>query len=634
MYIHDNGSKTAILVLGLAFFFALTPGMAQTLPALDHPRLFFSGGQLDAYRERLADDPVLKSMDQRLIEVADSLLPMPVESRQMVGRRLLHSSRTVLKRMLLLGYAYRMTGREKYFDRAREELLSAADYRDWNPDHFLDVAEMTTALAIGYDWFYDRLSPTDRKLLADAVYGKAMRPALDDPGWWVTTTNNWNQVCNGGLAVGAIAFYEAFPATADSIIQRGYREIDRAYEQYAPDGAYAEGASYYNYGTSFHAMFLDAYTLNYPDRPPLNIPPYFLASGRFMAQIRGPRGYYNYGDSRAADHPYPSIYWMAQAGDTSGILYYQYPLLRAIATGEDRLVAAGDGDRLLPLAPIWLARLEMRAEQRPPVTTTFTSAGMNPISVYRTSFSDTATFVAMKGGTPSMNHGHMDIGSFVVDDRGHRWVFDPGMHDYNALEKEGMSIFDRSQTGDRWKVNRYTNFVHSTLTVNGRHQRVDGFAHLAALSRTAGWRATRIRMDSVYSGDLGSATRVIALHDSGAILVNDRISAPADTAALVRWAILVGDQLSVIDDSTAVLRQGEKRMLVRVLSPTNVSLRTFSSQPKLPFERGLPDTMLLGFTTALEKSSAVEITILLADPDNVEITTGLASDLLNKLKQE
>ena len=27
-------------------------------------------------------------------------------------------------------------------------------FTDWHPKHFLDVAEMTTALALSYDWLY------------------------------------------------------------------------------------------------------------------------------------------------------------------------------------------------------------------------------------------------------------------------------------------------------------------------------------------------------------------------------------------------------------------------------------------------------------------------------------------------
>jgi hypothetical protein len=37
-------------------------------------------------------------------------------------------------------------------------MLAAAAFSDWNPSHFLDVAEMTAALAIGYDWLYEEVS--------------------------------------------------------------------------------------------------------------------------------------------------------------------------------------------------------------------------------------------------------------------------------------------------------------------------------------------------------------------------------------------------------------------------------------------------------------------------------------------
>ncbi|MGB3798892.1 MAG: heparinase II/III family protein [Lewinella sp.] len=618
--------------LGLVLF--SLPCGGQAAPERAHPRLFLSAGQLTDFKRHVAEDSLFAGLDERLVAVADAVLPLPPEDRRMIGRRLLTSSRKVLKRILHLGYAYRMTGDRRYFERAREELLHVAAYPDFNPAHFLDVAEMATALAIGYDWFYDVLSETDRTTLARAVHEKAFRPGLDDPGWWVTTTNNWNQVCNGGLGVAAIAFYEEFPGAADSLIRRAQTYLPLAYEQYAPDGAYAEGASYFEYGTSFHALFLDAVQMNFPGDNLPEVPDYFLNSGNFLVQIRGPEGYYNYGDSRDTEGLSTSIFFLAGAASAPGSLYYQYPLLEQIAAGEKELFATGTGNRLLPLAPIWLARTNLSQIGTPPAMTSFTSSGMNPISVYRTSFSDTATFVAMKGGTPSMNHGHMDIGSFVLDAMGERWVRDPGMHDYEALESQGLQIFDRSQDGDRWKVNRYTNFAHSTLTVNNNHQHVSGFATLQRLDLTDGWRGSRINMDSVYLPDLEKASRILALHQSGAVVVTDELRSPLDTAATVRWNLLVGDQVVIMNDNTAVLHQGERKLMVRVLSPTDVRLHTSSSQPSLPFERELPGTILLGFTTTLPADQAIRISVLLTEAGKVTESSNLARSLLNKLPPE
>ena len=608
--------------------------LAGQSPALDHPRLFLTEQALEAYRDRLERDTTLRALSARIIAVADGILSLPPEPRRLIGRRMLRSSRTVLKRICYLGYAYRMTGRSVYSDRARREMLNAAAYPDYNPDHFLDVAEMAAALAIGYDWCYDALDSADRATISAAVYRHAFRPALDKTHWWLTTTNNWNQVCHGGLGVAAVSLHEAYPATADSILQRAWDYLPLAYQQYAPDGAYAEGAMYFEYGTSFHAMFLDAYIQNFTERQPLEIPEYFQNSGNFLAHVRGPAGYYNYGDSREEGSASTSIYYLALLGDTPGSLYYQYPLLQGYAMGRNPIPTDGYGQRLLPLAPIWLARLPAADVQSPPAETSFYSAGMNPVALLRTSFADTATFLAAKGGTPSMNHGHMDIGSFVVDARGQRWVFDPGMHDYEALESQGLSIFDRTAEGDRWRVNRYTNYTHSTLTVNGQHQAVDGFAPVAELPAFGGWRGTRITMDSVYLPDLKSSSRILALHPSGAVLVHDQLRTPRDTGATVRWGMLVRDNLEIIDERNVVLHQGDQKMLVRLLSPADASFSTYSSQPRLPFEEKIPGTVLLGFTSELARNTDATLTVLLTDPENVTESVKFAQEWLNNLPRE
>ena len=92
----------------------------------------------------------------------------PVE-RIKIGKRLLDKSRECLRRVFMLSYAYRTTGEEKYIARAEKELLAVAAFEDWNPTHFLDVAEMTMAVAIGYDWLFDKLSMQTRARLREAT---------------------------------------------------------------------------------------------------------------------------------------------------------------------------------------------------------------------------------------------------------------------------------------------------------------------------------------------------------------------------------------------------------------------------------------------------------------------------------
>jgi hypothetical protein len=49
------------------------------------------------------------------------------------------------------GRSNRLSGDSIYADRAWRELEAVAAFDDWHPEHFLDVAEMTTAVATGYD---------------------------------------------------------------------------------------------------------------------------------------------------------------------------------------------------------------------------------------------------------------------------------------------------------------------------------------------------------------------------------------------------------------------------------------------------------------------------------------------------
>ena len=72
--------------------------------------------------------------------------------------------------------------------------------------------------------------------------------------------------------------------------------------------------------------------------------------------------------------------------------------------------------------------------------------------------------VGFKAGSPSVNHGHMDIGSFVMEAEGVRWAFDLGVQNYNSLESKGIKVFGKDQDAQRWSILRMNNYFHNTLT--------------------------------------------------------------------------------------------------------------------------------------------------------------------------
>ena len=162
--------------------------------------------------------------------------------------------------MLLLGYAYRLTGEEKYARRAESEMSNVGKFIDWNPTHFLDVAEMTTAMAIGYDWLFNFISDETKTLVEQAIEEKGLKPSLkkENNENWLTNHNNWNQVCNAGITLGALAIYDKTPQLAERIINQSYKLHKTTYASISPDGAYAEGYSYWAYGTTYNILLIDA----------------------------------------------------------------------------------------------------------------------------------------------------------------------------------------------------------------------------------------------------------------------------------------------------------------------------------------------------------------------------------------
>jgi hypothetical protein len=185
------------------------------------------------------------------------MIPLPTLERIQIGKRLLDKSRECLKRVFYLSYSYKVTKEKKYLERAQKELLKVSNFSDWNPSHFLDVAEMTMAVAIGYDWLFESLSEDSRRVIKDAILKKGLEPSMNAKhNSWLKATHNWNQVCNAGMTFGALAIYEDNPELAKNIIRRSVASIKLPMADYKPDGAYPEGYGYWVYGTSFYLMFL------------------------------------------------------------------------------------------------------------------------------------------------------------------------------------------------------------------------------------------------------------------------------------------------------------------------------------------------------------------------------------------
>lgn len=562
----------------------------------DHPRLLLPKGAEKKLLKQINRDAVWKEIHTATLGEADRIITLPVNERIKTGMRLLAVSRENLRRIFILSYAYRMTGQEKYLVRAEQEMLKAASFSDWNPSHFLDVGEMTMALGVGYDWLYPALSEASRRTIREAIVEKGFKPSYDTAyNWFVDAEHNWNQVCNGGLAFGAIAVAESEPEWAQKIIDRAIDKVRLPMRHYAPDGAYPEGPGYWGYGTLFNVLLIGGLESTFGTDYGLSQMPGFMQTGTYEMQMVSPLiKHFNYMDNSYEPESSSAPFWFYSKTQDPSVLCQQVSILQR-DTAKKYLK-----DRVLPAMLIWGAGAPMEKAVAPQETF-WAGRGNTPVCVMRSGWGDpNARFVGVKLGSPSINHGHMDVGSFVFEADGVRWAIDLGSEDYNTTETRGVDLWNMAQQSQRWDVFRYNNRSHNTLTFNDKLQRVNGSAQIIESDSATARRFVKTDLTPVYAEQVDKVERTISLVDNDYLLIEDEITAGKNYTRM-RWTLMTRATPKILSDNTVMLEQDGKRCLLKIESETPIVWRFEKTPTVNTFDSPNPDVTMVVFDTDLKR---------------------------------
>ena len=600
-----------LIITSAVLLFALATVQAQTdylgsKKFSDHPRLLLLKGEEANIKKSIASDPTWAKMNAAIINEADGMLMLNTSERIKIGRRLLDKSRESLRRIFFLSYAWRMTKDDKYLKRCEQELVGVSAFEDWNPSHFLDVAEMTMAVSIGYDWLYDGLSAKAKSVIKDAIIKKGIEPSLDPKNnSWLKANHNWNQVCNSGMAYGAMAIYEDNPELAKQIINRSIASIDVPMEEYAPDGNYTEGYGYWGYGTTFNVLFISALDKLFGENFGLTEKPGFLKTAGFMENMTGPTGLpFNFFDSGTGGELNSCMFWFANKLKDPSLLWVERTRIM------DNEAKKQIKDRVLPSIMIWSAGIGINNMQAPK-DLMWIGRGRNPVALMRTSWTDTnAIYVGFKGGSPSLNHGHMDAGSFVMDADGTRWAMDFGAQSYESLESKGVDLWNMKQNSQRWQVMRYNNLSHNTLAVNGELQQVSGKAPFITFSKTPAFMNATCNLSSLYNTTLSKALRGVAIVDKKYVMVRDEVETSSNETT-IRWTMVTPANVSITGSNKAELTKNGKKLTLRVQEPATVTMKTWSTDPEHDYDATNPGTTRVGFEVKIPANTKLALTVLL-----------------------
>ncbi|MGG7664231.1 heparinase II/III domain-containing protein [Dyadobacter sp. BHUBP1] len=593
----------------------------------DHPRLLLLKGEEKALLTQIRKYPQWQTLHKAILDECDRMLDVAPVERIKIGKRLLDKSRECLRRVFMLSYAYRITGEAKYLARAEKELLAVAAFEDWNPTHFLDVAEMTMAVAIGYDWLYEKLGEPTRTRLREAMLTKGINPSLDKTyNWFLSAEHNWNQVCNAGITFGALAIAEHEPAIAARIVKRAVGSVPKAMlHSYKPDGAYPEGFSYWGYGTSFNVLLISALEKALGTDFGLSGSDGFLKTGAFMQHLVGPTGMaHNWGDSGLKEGLTPALFWFAQRTQDPSLLWGQKALLSSPGQTEVK-------NRILPALLIWGTQTELSAVHAP-TQTFWAGQGPSPVALMRSSWERPhAVFLGVKAGSPSVNHAHMDVGSFVVDALGERWAMDFGMQDYNSLESKGVDLWNRAQNSQRWEVFRLNNFAHNVISFDGQLTNAKGYARIDGATGEGANMLVTTHLTEMYQDQAKAVRRGLGIIDRRYAVVRDEIECgPKETT--MRWNMLTSADVRIVDGKTVELSQNGKKMFLIFDTQTPISIKTWPTTPQHDYDAPNPGTTFVGFEAKLGANTRHSFSSYLSESRDVAPTKPLADWPVKPLK--
>ncbi|MHC4640674.1 MAG: heparinase II/III family protein [Planctomycetota bacterium] len=349
---------------------------------------------------------------------------------------------------------------------------SLTNFKGTSVDIDLGSSMLAWSLATADYLLADKLSSDTRRLIRDNLERRIFTPYTDmaqgkrTKNWWMTTTNNWNAVCLGGVTGSAVAVIES-PERRAFFIMAAEKYSKNFLKGFTKDGYCSEGLGYWNYGFGYYIMLSETIYQATGSKVDLLQHPKVKQVATFGSNIEILNGVYP-AFADCSVRAQPSSHLMYFVSRRFGLGLRSWEQIDAVSS------SGGLYHSMMYSFPNSASRTPpaQTASQGPGIRSWFEEAGI--LICRPSSGSSSRLAVALKGGHNAEHHNHNDVGSFIVvlDDK--PLLLDPGGEVYTA----------RTFSGRRYESNVLNSYGHPVPIVAGKLQRTGSRARGRVVSKS------------------------------------------------------------------------------------------------------------------------------------------------------
>ncbi len=576
-----------------------------------HPRLLINDRQ--AIIDKINADPQVKSWYDSYKKTADTCIDPAKDTGPYAyeftnGRNLKGVAGNIESRLKALGFAYLVEGNEAYVERGIEEIYNLGTFPDWSNSSPILSSGIMCGVACFYDWCYNAEAMTSavKEDILQIVKNKSLWQFVRsyDGANSVEIANgvtNRTTVANACGAAMAIAMADEEPALAQKLIDGAIKHVKQTVEAYSPDGAFAEGTSYWNYANDSMFNFLaemdnavvEGYTKPaalqwyYEDARLQNTPDYW-------AYMYGFAGNFDYGDSSASFAAHPLLFWHSQRYNKP---FYGWFLERTV-----QRIGSSVGSKekaILYFDP----EFEYYNDGSMPLDKTFNASDLAQVASMRSSWTaKNGLYAAIQGGDNSASHMSKSLGTFVLDANGKRFIKQLGHVDYAALYDSDLYYMERAEGNNTIIANPGTEIDQNPKAI----------ARFIAHGEAENEAFTVLDMTQTNDAFADAKRGMFMTKGRNSVVLQDEIT--TNTPSEIWWFAHTEADITLVDGGKgAIMRIDDEKLYARITSGPEAAVFTVMEAEMLHPEIAAPDAdamqNIVGHKLAIHLSDVSTLTL-------------------------